>query len=48
MAKREKRAFSDEWVRAVNEKGGFGKWSRAVSYAPGNITQVLQEAITYV
>ena len=38
-----KRTFLDEWVRAVNTHGGFGKWSSAVSYNPGDITDILSE-----
>jgi len=29
-----KRRFLDEWVNAVNEHGGFGRWSRDVSRDP--------------
>jgi len=36
-----KRAFLDEWVRAVNEHGGFGKWRWAVSKQPGDIVDIL-------
>jgi type III restriction enzyme len=40
-----KRAFLDEWIRAVNTKGGFGKWSWAVSFNPGDISGILDNAI---
>ena len=33
-----KREFLDEWVTAVNEHGGFGKWSWAVSRRPADVT----------
>jgi type III restriction enzyme len=40
-----KRAFLDEWVRAVNDKGGFGKWSWAVSYNPSDLPEILHADI---
>jgi type III restriction enzyme len=43
---RTKREFLDEWVRAVNEHGGFGKWRWAVSTHPSDVAGVLQNAIT--
>jgi type III restriction enzyme len=36
-----KRSFLDEWVKAVNQQGGFGKWSWAVSYNPSDIPDIL-------
>jgi len=36
----------DEWVRAVNEHGGFGKWEWAVSTHPSDVAGVLQNART--
>ncbi|HEY3304892.1 MAG TPA: DEAD/DEAH box helicase family protein [Candidatus Binatia bacterium] len=36
-----KRAFLDEWVRAVNEHGGFGRWSSAISRNPGDVAGIL-------
>jgi type III restriction enzyme len=36
-----KREFLDEWVRAVNQRGGFGQWSWAVSRAPGDLSVIL-------
>ena len=38
---RTKRRFLDEWTRAVNEHGGFGRWSWAVSKDPGDIKDIL-------
>jgi type III restriction enzyme len=38
-----KRAFLDEWIKAVNEHGGFGKWNWAVSKVPGDAVGILQE-----
>jgi type III restriction enzyme len=37
-----KRLFLDEWVKAVNEHGGFGKWSWAVSYDPSDLPEILK------
>ena len=42
---RTKREFLDEWVRAVNEHGGFGKWNWAVSTHPSDVSGILQEAV---
>lgn len=39
-----KRTFLDEWVKAVNDKAGFGKWSWAVSYNPSDIPDIIQTA----
>jgi type III restriction enzyme len=39
-----KRAFLDEWVRAINNKGGFGKWKWAVSFNPADLGTVLTES----
>ena len=36
-----KRRFLDEWVRAVNAHGGFGRWSWDVSKTPGDIQGIL-------
>ncbi|MEW6181731.1 MAG: BPTD_3080 family restriction endonuclease [Bacillota bacterium] len=33
----------DEWVKAVNAQGGFGRWRWAVTREPGEITVVLVE-----
>jgi len=41
-----KRAFLDEWVRAVNSKGGFGNWSWAVSHSPSDLPDILQHTDT--
>lgn len=32
-----KRLFLDEWIKAVNTQGGFGKWHAAVSYHPSDV-----------
>lgn len=39
-----KRAFLDEWCRAVNQHGSFGKWSWAVSFDPNDLEMILQKA----
>ncbi len=38
-----KRSFLDEWVKAVNQKGGFGKWRWAVSYNPADVTDIISK-----
>ncbi len=37
-----KRAFLQEWVSAVNEHGGFGKWRAAVSFHPSDLSNLLK------
>lgn len=39
---RTKRGFLDEWVKAVNHKGGFGKWVWAVSTDPKDLAGILE------
>jgi type III restriction enzyme len=39
-----KREFLDEWVRAVNEQGGFGRWTWAVSRSIGDLPDILDRA----
>jgi type III restriction enzyme len=39
-----KRAFLDEWVKAVNNHGGFGKWNWAVSFNPSDLEGILGPA----
>jgi type III restriction enzyme len=38
-----KRAFLDEWCRAVNQHGGFGKWKWAVSFDPNDLNKIIEE-----
>jgi type III restriction enzyme len=38
-----KRAYLDEWCRAVNEHGGFGKWKWAVSFEPNDLQKIIQD-----
>ena len=43
-----KRAYLDEWCKAINQHGGFGKWSWAVSFDPNDLDQILQNsALSY-
>src|SRR6056297_814798 len=39
---RVKREFLDEWVNAVNEHGGFGRWGWAVAKGTGEIKGILE------
>lgn len=39
-----KRAYLDEWCRAINQHGGFGKWSWAVSFDPNDLDQILKNS----
>ncbi len=36
-----KRRYLSEWVRAVNEHGGFGEWAEDVAYKPEDIHGIL-------
>ena len=38
---RTKREFLDEWVRAVNQHGGFGTWQWAVSKDPADVAGII-------
>jgi len=43
-----KRAYLDEWCRAVNQHGGFGLWSWAVSFDPNDLDIILENsALTF-
>ena len=42
---RTKRRFLDEWVRAVNAHGGFGRWTWGVSKSPGDVRDILARHI---
>ncbi|MFZ3169734.1 MAG: DEAD/DEAH box helicase family protein [Candidatus Methanoperedens sp.] len=37
-----KREFLDEWVKAVNQQGGFGEWTWAVSKDPADVSGIIQ------
>jgi type III restriction enzyme len=36
-----KRRFMEEWVKAVNNHGGFGEWTFAVSRDPGDVAGII-------
>ncbi|HEV2380126.1 MAG TPA: DEAD/DEAH box helicase family protein [Terriglobia bacterium] len=38
-----KREFLDEWVKAVNAHGGFGRWAWDVSFHPKDVAGVLRK-----
>jgi len=40
-----KREFLDEWIRAVNSQGGFGKWEWAVSKNTKDILGLIDDAM---
>ena len=40
-----KRRFLDEWVRAVNKHGGFGRWSWDVSTTPSDVSDILADTL---
>jgi type III restriction enzyme len=37
-----KREFLNEWVQAVNEHGGFGRWQWAVSFNPADLDAIIK------
>ncbi len=41
-----KREFLNEWVNAVNEHGGFGRWHWAVSFSPSDLEQKIAGCLT--
>jgi type III restriction enzyme len=40
-----KREFLDEWVRAVNSHGGFGRWQWDVSRDPADVSSIIAAAL---
>jgi type III restriction enzyme len=40
-----KRQFLAEWIRAVNDHGGFGKWAWDVSRRPGDVAPILEKHV---
>ena len=38
---RAKRGYLAEWVEAVNEHGGFGRWAADVSLSPSDLPDIL-------
>ena len=43
-----KRRYLDEWVKAVNEHGRFGKWRAGLCLNPSDLPTVIQKAATEV
>lgn len=41
-----KRAYLDEWCRAVNQHGGFGKWKWAVSFNPNDLGELIEKSMS--
>ncbi|MEQ1637944.1 MAG: hypothetical protein ABL903_14770 [Methylococcales bacterium] len=41
-----KREFLNEWIKAVNEQGGFERWHWAVSFAPTGLEQKIAGCLT--
>jgi len=39
-----KRRFLNEWVKAVNEHGGFGNWKWVVSKDPAGMKMIIETA----
>ena len=39
---RTKRAYLQEWVKAVNNHGGFGLWHEAMSFNPNYLSETLK------
>lgn len=41
-----KRDYLDEWVKAVNNQGGFGKWNWIVSFHPSDLKSLINQVIS--
>jgi len=41
-----KRAFLDEWCKAINGHGGFGKCRWAVSFDPNDLGEIIKKAVS--
>jgi type III restriction enzyme len=41
-----KREFLDEWVKAVNAHGGFGRWAWDVLFNPKDVAGILREGMS--
>ncbi|MBC2695581.1 MAG: DEAD/DEAH box helicase family protein [Desulfobacteraceae bacterium] len=41
-----KREYLNEWIKAVNEQGGFGKWHWDVSFEPSDIESKVKNSIS--
>lgn len=40
---RTKRSYLQEWIKAVNNHGGFGIWREAISFDPNDLSGILRE-----
>jgi len=40
---RTKRSYLQEWIKAVNNHGGFGIWREAISFDPNDLLGILRE-----
>ncbi len=38
-----KRAYLDEWVKAINEHGGFGRWEWVLSTDPADVKSIIKK-----
>jgi type III restriction enzyme len=36
--------FLDQWIKAINQRGSFGHWQRAVSRDPSDVRLILEKA----
>ena len=43
-----KREFLNEWVNAINNHGGFGKWNWNVSFHPSDMEQILKKYLKWI
>ena len=40
---RAKRFYLQEWIKAVNNYGGFGIWREGISFDPNDLSGILRE-----
>jgi type III restriction enzyme len=40
-----KRRYLDEWTKAVNEHGGFGKWKAGLCLNPSDLPTIVHKAV---
>jgi type III restriction enzyme len=38
--------FLDQWIKAVNQHGGFGYWQRAISRNPADVKTIFNKAVS--
>ena len=43
-----KREFLNEWVNAINNHGGFGKWNWNVSFHPSDMERILKKYLKWI